>query len=184
MKKQKALLGKKSLCLAGAALCLAGSVTVGSAIAYFTTYATASGTAEVSLGFTETEPEENFVNGAKHILIKNTGPSDCFVRVRILYGEQYEPYIHIDGKNWEERQETGEGGEEIRYFYYKNLLPAGEKMAEEDELLAQINVREIQNTDDFNVIVIQECTPVLYDEQGNSYADWNVILDTRQDSYN
>lgn len=42
----------------------------------------------------------------------------------------------------------------------------------------------MEYTDDFNVIVIQECTPVLYDENGNPYADWNVILDTKQDSYN
>ena len=26
----------------------------------------------------------------------------------------------------------------------------------------------------FNVIVVQECTPVLYDENGNAYADWNA----------
>ena len=38
---------KQSFCLAAAALLLAGSMTVGSAIAYFTTYATASGGAEV-----------------------------------------------------------------------------------------------------------------------------------------
>ena len=82
---------KQSFCLAAAALLLAGSVTVGSAIAYFTTYATASGGAEVELGFTTTEPNEEIKEGSKHIKVENTGANDCFVRVRILYGDRYEP---------------------------------------------------------------------------------------------
>lgn len=27
----------------------------------------------------------------------------------------------------------------------------------------------------FNVVVIQECTPVVYDEDGNPSADWNTV---------
>lgn len=167
----------KSLALAGAALLLAGSVTVGTAMAYFTTYATASGGAEVSLGFTTTEPGEQFIDGAKHIVIENTGDYDCFVRVRILFGDKYKDYVDVHGENWETRE--GDGG---NYYYYKNPLLKGKKTP--NELLAEIKVREMEFTDDFNVIVVQECTPVLYDESGNPYADWDVILDTKQDSYN
>lgn len=173
---------KQSFCLAAAALLLAGSVTVGSAIAYFTTYATASGGAEVELGFTTTEPNEEIKDGSKHIKVENTGASDCFVRVRILYGDRYEPYIRVSGENWEEKLEKDQYGQDVRNFYYKDLLPAGGVTP--DELLAEIHVKEMEYTDDFNVIVIQECTPALYDENGNPYADWNVILDTKQDSYN
>lgn len=32
----------------------------------------------------------------------------------------------------------------------------------------------------FNVIVIQESTRVLYDENGNPYADWSQIADTSE----
>ena len=29
--------------------------------------------------------------------------------------------------------------------------------------------------DSFNVVVIQECTPVVYDEAGNPVADWTTV---------
>ena len=37
---------------------LTGSLTVGSAVAYFTTYATAQGGVTMNMGFTETKPHE------------------------------------------------------------------------------------------------------------------------------
>ena len=30
--------------------------------------------------------------------------------------------------------------------------------------------------DSFNVVVIQECTPVVYDESGNATADWTTVF--------
>ena len=42
----------------------------------------------------------------------------------------------------------------------------------------------MDSEDDFNVIVVQECTAVLYDENGNPYADWNRIADSSEDVYN
>ena len=38
-------------------------------------------------------------------------------------------------------------------------------------------------TEDFNVVVIQECTAVLYTEDGTPYADWDAVLDSGRDSY-
>lgn len=32
--------------------------------------------------------------------------------------------------------------------------------------------------EEFNIVVIQECTPVLYDKDGNPYADWNHVITT------
>ena len=51
-------LHKKPLVLAAAAIALTGSLTVGSAVAYFTTYATAQGGVTMNMGFTETKPQE------------------------------------------------------------------------------------------------------------------------------
>lgn len=157
---------KKSLCLAGAALLLAGSVTAGSAMAYFTTNATASGSAQVSLGFTQTEPNETFGEKSKHITIANTGERDCFVRVKVFAGETYQSGLSIEGKGWE----LGEDG----YYYYKEVVPAGTSTP--DELVVTIDT--MGSEQDFNVIVVQESTPVLYDASGTPYADWNVIMDT------
>lgn len=175
----KKYLNKKTFCLAGAAVLLAGSVTVGSALAYFTTYATASGGAEVSLGFTQTEPEEEVYNKTKHIVISNEGDFECFVRVKILAGEKYKDVLNIYGEGWTQDASADENG--FYYYTYKDPVVPGEKTP--DELVAEIGIDSVDSTEDFNVIVIQESTPVLYDQEGNPYADWNVILDTVQDNY-
>lgn len=75
-------LHKKPLVLAAAAIALTGSLTVGSAVAYFTTYATAQGGVTMNMGFTETKPHEEVDENGKHVTISNDGDYDCFVRVR------------------------------------------------------------------------------------------------------
>lgn len=163
-------LRKKSLCLAGAALLLAGSMTAGSAMAYFTTYATASGGAEVSLDFTHTEPGEEVVDWTKRITVKNTGSVDCYVRVKLFAGEKYLEGLDISGEGWE----RGEGD----YYYYNKVVPAGKTSS-----LLSAKIGNMESEEDFNVIVVQESTPVLYSENGDPYGDWNVVLDRVQESH-
>lgn len=83
-------LSKKSLCLAAAALTLTAGISAGTAMAYFTTYAEASGNVILNMGFTETKPTEEFSNWTKHVTVKNTGDFACFVRVKALAGEKYQ----------------------------------------------------------------------------------------------
>ncbi|MFR0951712.1 MAG: hypothetical protein ACLSGK_02300 [Lachnospiraceae bacterium] len=52
-------LHKKPLIMAAAALALTGTLAVGSAMAYFTTYSTAGGGVTMNMGFTETSPKRN-----------------------------------------------------------------------------------------------------------------------------
>lgn len=158
---------KKFLCLAVTAAVLTASLAVGSAMAYFTTYATASGGAVVSLGVPPSEPpQEQVVAMTKHIKVDNTGEIDCFARVKILTGASHQAGIEISGQGWTK----GEGD----YWYYGNVVKAG--TVTPDELLVKITGSDSE--EDFNVIVIQECTPALYDENGEPYADWNIILDS------
>lgn len=94
-------LSKKSLCLAAAALTLTAGISAGTAMAYFTTYAEASGNVTLNMGFTETTPTEEFSNWTKHVTVKNTGDFACFVRVKALAGEKYQDglqYSDSDGK--------------------------------------------------------------------------------------
>ena len=77
-------LHKKPLVLAAAAIALTGSLTVGSAMAYFTTYATAGGGVKMNMGFTTTVPDEKIDEKGKHVTIINKGDYDCFVRVPFL----------------------------------------------------------------------------------------------------
>ncbi len=40
-----------------------------------------------------------------------------------------------------------------------------------------------ENPKDFNVIVVQECTMVVYDKNGKPTADWSKIADSSTNSY-
>ena len=136
-------LHKKPLVLAAAAIALTGSLTVGSAMAYFTTYATAGGGVKMNMGFTTTVPDEKIDEKGKHVTIINKGDYDCFVRVK-AFAPVALTYLAPDGETTKQ---------ELNISYQ---FPSGDGKASE-----------------FNVVVIQECTPVLFDENGNAYADWN-----------
>ena len=75
-------LHKKPLIMAAATLALTGTLAVGSAMAYFTTYSTAGGGVKMNMGFTKTVPDEQIKSDGKHVTISNTGKYDCFVRVK------------------------------------------------------------------------------------------------------
>ena len=163
----------KNFCLAAAALTLTAGISVGSAMAYFTTYATASGGAVISLGSTTIVPEEEVVGMEKRISVKNTGDYECFVRVKVFAGDKYQPgLVFIPDQAGTLSQ--GEDG----YYYCSQVIPAG-GVSE----TFRVKIDTMDSEDDFNVIVIQECTAVLYDENGNPYADWSRIADSEQSEY-
>ena len=103
-------LKKKTVWLTVVAVALAGSMTIHSAIAYFTTYATASGSHPISIG-SKTEIVEEFDNWTKHIQIQNTGENECFVRVKVFCGSQFTVQFSGEAGAWEERDGDG-------YWYY------------------------------------------------------------------
>lgn len=149
-----------------AALVFLAGAAVPPAMAYFTTYVEAEGGYPITLG-NETTIEEKVENMEKHIVLTNTGESDCFVRVKVFAGSQIT--LTMSGSSWNQ----GEDG----YWYYSDIVPVS---GNTEELLAKIAVPE-EYKESFNVVVVQECTPVLYEEDGTPYADWNRIADTRTD---
>lgn len=155
-------MNKKSICLAVAALLLVSSLAVGSAIAYFTAIDKAAGAVELDLGFTEAIPNEVVQNRTKTITITNNGNYDCYVRLRALTGNKYDGCLKYEGADW-----TNDGD----YYYYGKILNPG---AATSEIVIDIKETFDMADSDFNVIVIQECTPVLYDADGNPKADWDV----------
>ena len=166
----KKSLNKKTLGLAGAALFLTAGLSVGSAMAYFTTYTQVSGGAALSLGTTSTIPEETVENWTKHVTIENTGDIDCFVRVRAFAGSQYQEHLVYSGDNWNLEADG--------YYYYSQVLSPGESSG---ELL--ISIDNMDSDQSFNVIVVQESAPVIYDENGNPTGDWDHILDSGESVY-
>ena len=163
---------KKTLGMAAAALALTAAVSAGSALAYFTTYTQAAGGAALQLGFAQTIPQEEVDNWTKHVKVQNTGDYDCFVRVRAFAGTRYQDKLIYSGDNWT----LADDG----YYYYSQIVEAG--ASTEDVLDIRIPYEESEGQD-FNVIVVQESAPVIYDENGNPIGDWDHILDSTQDSY-
>lgn len=168
----KKSLNKKTLGLAGAALFLTAGLSVGSAMAYFTTYTQVSGKVPLDLGMTTIIPDETVDNWTKHVKVQNTGDYDCFVRVRAFAGTRYQDKLIYSGDNWT----LADDG----YYYYSQIVEAG--ASTEDVLDIRIPYEESEGQD-FNVIVVQESAPVIYDENGNQIGDWDHILDSTQDSY-
>lgn len=157
----KRFLSDKKVWLTAAAVVLAGGISLQGAMAYFTTYASAQGGVAVELGHT-TEIEEKFENWTKDIKITNTGDVDCYVRVKVMAGSQFT--LDIGGNGWTK--------EDDGYWYYKDSVAPDQSTG---SLLAKIQIPE-EFSEDFNVAVVQECTPVLYDEEGKAYADWNLAV--------
>lgn len=179
---------RRAAALAAAALILTAGTAVGQAIAYFTVNVTAEGGKELALGSVRTEPWEEMKDGMKIITIKNTGESDCYVRVKAFAG-----VLPDEGKELFTFLE-GEGGSDPRWvkskdgwFYWTDILPMGAdgNYPETGVLKLKINSEEAIG-DHFNVIVVQECTPVPYDNAGNPVSwkevDWNRKTNVVKDS--
>ncbi len=163
-------LSKRTICLAAAAVALTGTLAVGSAYAYFTTYSEAKGNVVFQMGETRTEPHEEVKEGKKIVSIENTGDYDCYIRVKAYAGNNYNlSYADGGSGKW---YDGGDG-----YWYYKDILEAG---STSETVLVNIPkelLEDITDEKDLNVIVIQECTPVQYDDDGEPYADWNVTFE-------
>lgn len=162
---------KRIVVLSVAALILIGGMTIQSAMAYFTTYVSAKGSHVVRMG-AQTSITEEVSQMTKHISVKNTSSiHDCYVRVKIFSGSQITVSVSSESKLWEQRGNDG-------YWYYIPIVPAGQAT---EILDAKIQVPEGYETD-FNVAVVQECTPVVYDGEGNATADWNANVYSGSDS--
>lgn len=169
---------KKAVAMSAAALGLVAALTIESSMAYFTTYVSAEGGHVVNMG-TRTEIQEEVSEMTKHITLLNTSDrGDCFVRVMVFYGEGVTvSYSDVEGNgDW---YDGGDG-----YWYYRPVLPVGQKTSQLDvsiDTTGLVKPGEDPETateyikDKFNVVVVQECTPVLYDDNGEAYANWKTI---------
>ena len=159
--------------MSAAALGMTAVLTIEGAQAYFTTYVSAGGSQVVNLG-AETEMHEGLSNMTKHISVENASAvNDCFVRVKVFCGNELAiDYTEADGgQNWY----PGDDG----YWYYRPILAAGTTTTVLD---AKIVLPEGFDKDNFNVVVIQECTPVVYDASGNATADWTTVYSDYQET--
>ena len=171
MKKRKNI---KNLCLAFAALILVAGLGIQSAMAYFTTYELAKGGVSLTLKFPDTEIEEKVIALEKIVRVKNEGQAPCYVRIKLLISGEYTGEITMG------EETTGWTQNEDGYYYYDSILQPGQDNYTSEIYLGFDLPKENPEYTSFNAIVIQECTPVLYDEDGLAYADWNVKADISQ----
>ena len=168
---------KNAICLTAIAVFLVISLSVGTAMAYFTTCAVAQGGYSIVLGGIEAEIEEEveLVDPRKEIKIKNTGNHESFVRLKVLTGNILKENMKYTEPGGEGKWVPGEDG----YYYFSDVL-------QPDESTSQLNVSFVfpkEELEQFNVIIVQECTPVLYDADGIPHADWNNKADISQSVY-
>lgn len=157
---------QKIVWLAAAALLLVGSISLPKAMAYFTTYASAGGGVEINISNTTNEVEEKVDGLIKEIRLENTSAQEEYVRVKVFCGSEFSlTYTNESGK-WSQGEED--------YWYYSDIVKPGEIT---EPLLAAITVPE-GHKDNFDVIVVEESVPVLYAEDGSTYADWTMKADS------
>ncbi len=140
---------------------------MGSAYAYFTAYTKAEGGYPIHLGG-KGEIEEKFASWTKMLTI--TADSDCepvFVRAKGICARFNLTYDLKDG--WT----AGDDG----YVYYDKPISFGGSTNELRIHIDNVPEEEVEEGDAFNVAVIYEMTPVLYEEDGTEYADWTRILE-------
>lgn len=150
---------RKQFVLLAATLILISTVAVKPAIAYFTDTVTTEGKILLNLGDGKLDKMDDIVeNMVKKISIKNTGDYEVFVRAKAIYPDSVSITLEDSG-DWSP-------GNDGYYYYYDVVNP--------DDSTSQLKLK-ISNSEyaDFNVIIVQEATQVLYDENGNETADWD-----------
>ena len=171
---------KKHLIAAGLAMFLAVTASLGTAWAYFTTYATAKGSYTIHLG-DETTINEHFSGWKKSVSIVNDAKSSqpVFVRVKGFCGSAYSLVYSDESGKWS----PGADG----YYYFSDpVAPGAETPNALDVSIrhadgSQITTEEAANAADFHVVIVFESTPVVYNADGAAdwkAADWNAKVDT------
>lgn len=167
---------KKILAMSAAAFGLLGALTLESSMAYFTTYVSAEGGHIVNMG-AQTEITEEKGRMSKRVTIQNVSETnDCYIRVKVLCGApidfQYSEGDNAALTNWSYNDQDG-------YYYYGPIV--GPKESTTILNVAVKNIPADFDRDTFNVIVLQECTPVLYDDNAQPYADWDYVYSDYQE---
>ena len=102
-------------------------------------------------------------------MIANVGDYDCFVRVKVFAADNLKIRYNL-GEDW---QESDDG-----YIYYNKVLYSKDKTSELNIKYTLPEVNDDNKDKDYNIVVIQEFTPVVYDDQGNLIDNWQQVYET------
>ena len=174
------MMKKNKILLTVLAVVLILSLSIGSALAYFTDWTDADGKKVVHAGSYTKIEEPTIENWKKHLVISNTSKDvPVFVRAKA-----YSTYnVTYSGTSWA----AGSGG----YYYYggegSEILLGPEGSTDPSPVAATLLVTitppaDPQPGDSFNVIVIYEAVQAMYHEDGTAYADWTQPVQQFQDN--
>jgi len=172
---------KRTLILAVIAVVLVLSASIGSAVAYFTTYATARGGYVIYLG-ARTEIEERISNNRKIVQIFNRAQSDedigkypVFVRVRAFTDSDGTlDYSANAGSLWQPRNDG--------CWYYQKAIYAGtsahpEGAVTDPAFIVDVKVnRALKEGEQLDVVVVYDSVPAVFNADGSPDLDtaWSV----------
>lgn len=168
---------KRNILVAAFALSLVAAVSIKPAFAYFTDTVTASKRVQVAVGADVPDTNDSVDGMVKTVSISNTGDYDLYIRVKAIYSSNYVAAINAASSAKWSLSDDG-------YYYYSDIVKAkttsdgADVIDSTEDLKLDISLANgAAVTDkDFNVIIVQEATKVLYDENGNPYADWNFVI--------
>ncbi|MBO6164298.1 MAG: hypothetical protein J6N77_04525 [Lachnospiraceae bacterium] len=160
--------------IAALAITLVAGAGIGTAWAYFTTYATMKGGVTLALGDT-TEIKEKVTGAEKTVVISADSKSQpVYVRVKAFCGDAYSLVFTPQT----EGEKTWTKGEDD-YYNYSVPVGANEATTELNISIRGADGEPVKVTEDtkvgdgFNVVVIYETVPVTYNEDGSPKpADW------------
>lgn len=164
---------RKSIVTAGLAVALVLGAAVAPAAAYLTDNDEALGQVPVGPLSTVVRIEEKVEDLSKVVTLtadEKSGP--VYVRMRAYTGPDYmKKLVYAAGEGWD-REPDSEG-----WFYYAPILNPGEPASSFGvELVDLPEGTLLLPGDKVNIVIVYEYTPVLYQEDGTPYADWNLDL--------
>ena len=156
------MMKNKMISLVACAGILVAGLSVKPAMAYFTDYASASGSIEIAVDDTHSTVEESGKGQQKIIVIDNDMATKAFVRVQVVLPEGIT--AAVDGETSEEDWTLKDG-----YYYYNKVLEGKSETTTEDstsQLILNIDASGAGKTGeneyaDFHGIVIPESAKVL-----------------------
>ena len=155
---------KRTLLLAVLAVLLVLSSGIGSAVAYFTSYATARGGYVIMGG--RTEIKEEWLQGQKVVRISNVARTDAdngkypvFVRARVFADSSLAlTYSSEPQGAW---KQTGD------YWYYQTAIAAGQTTNPLNIAVAAKADQKFKVGDTADVIVVYESVPAMFKADGS-----------------
>lgn len=172
---------RKDLIAAGLAAALVLGATLAPAAAYLTGNDEARGRVPVGPLTSVVRIDEKVERLKKSITLTNekNDPDDpdaksgpVYVRMRAFAGPKYEENLkYTRGDGWSDAADA-EG-----WWYYGPILQDKESTTPFDvELVDLPEGTLLTEGDSVNIVIVYEYTPVLYNEKGEPYANWNLVL--------